>query len=142
MEGKNIDSSNNNLEIPKYMIINNMKYAFKTNLANEKYSYRCYHRKYKVILTIDKNNIKKLIENQEGNDNIEIQYKLNNKEHTCPNIIKTENVNNIKTELHSIDLAKQLINNSLEKGLNWHLSNLKDNGIILTKVNVKNYYKN
>lgn len=61
---------------------------------------------------------------------------MNNKEHIFQNNIKTEKDTNIKTEIQSIDLAKQLINNSLEKGLNWHLSNLKDNGIILTKVYV------
>lgn len=49
MEEIDIESSNSNLEIPKYMTINNMKYAFKTTLANDNNSYRCYHRKYKFI---------------------------------------------------------------------------------------------
>ena len=50
---------------PKYMVINNIKYAFKKKLTNDRYSYRCYHIKCKVLLTIDKANIIKIIENKE-----------------------------------------------------------------------------
>ena len=134
---ENNEDKEMDIEIPKYLTINDIKYSFKSALANDRFSYRCYHRKCKVLITIDKTNIIKILKNNNDN-NLEIQYKTNDQKHICQDVIKTEKVNNIKTETESIELAKQFINQSLEKPLNWHLSNLKENGIILSKFQVKN----
>ena len=134
---ENNEDKKMDIEIPKYLTINDIKYSFKSALAKDRFSYRCYHRKCKVLITIDKTNIIKILNNNNEN-NLEIQYKTNDQKHICQDIIKTEKVNNIKTETKSIELAKQFINQSLEKPLNWHLSNLKENGILLSKFQVKN----
>lgn len=105
------------INIPNYLTINNFMYSFKRVLANEKYSYRCYHRNCKVLLTIDKNNLLKIINNTNKENHETIEYNDNGKEHTCLKNSKVEEVKNIKTEAQSLDLAKSMINNQLEKPL-------------------------
>ena len=122
------------IDISNYLPINNFQYSFKRKLAKEKYSYLCYHWNCKVLITIDKNNLLKIISNQNKESEETILLINNGKDHTC---IKNsiEEVKNIKTEAHNIDLDKNLINNKFEKSLLWHISNLKS--LILTKIQIK-----
>ena len=47
--------------IPSSIILQNKKYTFKTALANQKqFIYRCFHRKCKGQITIDKENLMKI----------------------------------------------------------------------------------
>ena len=63
-----------NLKIPNYIIIGKYKYTFKRKLVDEKYSYQCYHRSCKVLVTINKENLIKMINNNnsDSNETIEI----------------------------------------------------------------------
>ena len=78
------DSNKNNKspDIPKYLNIGDYKYSFKEYLVNDRYSYRCFHRACKVLITINKENLLKIIiKNDQKNERIE--YSTNNTEHSC-----------------------------------------------------------
>ena len=81
METSN-DSKQDDINIPNYLLIGEYKYSFKKNLTNNKFSYRCFHRNCKVLITIDKINLLK-INNNKNNENNTIEYFTNNKEHIC-----------------------------------------------------------
>ena len=47
---------NTELDIPKIINIDNVKYSYKCKLAKKQFSYRFFHRACKVLLTINKEN--------------------------------------------------------------------------------------
>ena len=49
-------------KIPNYITINEFKYSYKCPLKNNFFSFRCFHRACKVLLTIDKENLQKIEE--------------------------------------------------------------------------------
>ena len=49
-------------KIKNYININEFKYSYKCPLKNKFFSFRCFHRACKVLLTIEKGNIKKIEE--------------------------------------------------------------------------------
>ncbi len=55
------NSNLSNLEIPSKIIIDNFKYSFKSELKNQQYSYRCYHRSCIVLIKINKENLLKIM---------------------------------------------------------------------------------
>ena len=130
-------SKNSNFEAPKYLTINEYKYSLKGELKNEIYSYRCFHRKCGVLLSIDKKELNKIIENPGSGESI--KFISNKKLHNCGKELITEAINNIKTETKSIDLAIKLINNQIDMPLSWHIENLKKNNLIFTKAQIKNF---
>ena len=54
-------------------------------------SYRCFHRKCGVLLSIDKKELNKIIENPESGDSI--KFISNKKEHICGKEIISETIN-------------------------------------------------
>ena len=76
------NSNLSNLEIPSKIIIDNFQYSFKSELKNQQYSYRCYHRSFKVLITINKENLLKIM-NKGNKENEKIEYNINKKEHSC-----------------------------------------------------------
>ena len=131
---ENIENTDyNKKDIPKYIIIKEYKYSFKNELKNGNYSYRCYHRNCKVLITINKENLDKI-----KNDN-KFEYTTNNKEHSC-NLNKPiiEDINNVNTENEIINLATDLIKNQIDRSLTWHIENLNNNNIFLSKIKIKN----
>ena len=48
-------------EIPKSIKIGNFQYSFKQRLANNNFSCRCKSRKCRVLITIDADNLRKII---------------------------------------------------------------------------------
>lgn len=127
-----------NLKIPNYIIIGKYKYTFKRKLVDEKYSYRCYHRSCKVLVTINKENLIKMINNNNSDSNETIEYTDNGKEHNCLKPTKTEEIKNIKTDIQTLELAKDLINQNIDKPVSWHINNFKNNNLIFTKFQIKN----
>ena len=69
--------------IPGSIIILDKKYIFKTGLANQKqFIYHFIHRKCKGQITIDKDNLLKILTNDKGT-NENIQYIKGKNEHIC-----------------------------------------------------------
>ena len=130
-------NDNNKFDIPKYIIIKEYKYSFKNELKNGNYSYRCYHRNCKVLITINKENLDKIKRN--NNLDHKFEYTTNNKEHSCnPTKPIIEDVNNVSTENETINLATDLIKNQIDRSLTWHIENLNNNNIYLRKIKIKN----
>ena len=68
-------------EIPQSIYIDSFSYSYKETKKNGEYSYRCKVRKCGVIISIDKNNLEKIIK---GEQNTKIEYKkVSNKDHIC-----------------------------------------------------------
>ena len=68
-------------DIPKSIQIENYNYNFKQKKANNFYAYRCKHRKCGVLISIDENNLLKII-NKKPNETIEYE-KTSKKDHDC-----------------------------------------------------------
>ena len=132
----------NNKDIPKFLTINNFKYSFKCLLTNSQYSYRCYHRACKVFITIQKDQIDKILNKGNISNEEDIEYKTNKKEHTCQSIIKTTKLSEINTEKEEDELINKLIKNNLDKPCSWHQQNLLNNGIQISKIKIKNKLQN
>ena len=102
-------------EIPQSIYINSFSYSYKETKKNDEYSYRCKVRKCGVIISIDKNNLEKIIKRE---PNTKIEYKkVSNRDHICNknNIITSSN--NVQSSNHLNDLAENLIRQNLEKSL-------------------------
>lgn len=79
------DNKNFEFKITKYININVFTYSYKGHLKSEIYSFRFYHKKYKVFFTVNKINILKISNKKENNI---IEYSTNNRIHTS---IKSKN---------------------------------------------------
>ena len=66
------------------------------------------------------------------------KYTDNGKEHNCLKPTKTEEIKNIKTDIQTLELAKDLINQNIDKPVSWHINNFKNNNLIFTKFQIKN----
>ena len=90
----------------------------------------------KVLITINIENWDKIKRNN-NNDN-KFEYTTNNKEHSC-NLNKPiiEDINNVNTENEIINLATDLIKNQIDRSLTWHIENLNNNNIFLSKIKIK-----
>ena len=123
-------------DIPKHITIKEITYSFKEKKANYNNAYRCIHRKCGVIINIDENNLKKIINKTEEG---KIEYtKVSSKEHSC-NINKEEiDIKDIQSGKEALLLGTELIKNNLDKTLEWHALNLKNNNIIISKIQIKN----
>ena len=122
-------------EIPQSIYIDSFSYSYKETKKNGEYSYRCKVRKCGVIISIDKNNLEKIIK---GEQNTKIEYKkVSNKDHICNknNIITSSN--NVQSSNHLNDLAENLIRQNLEKSLLWHHENLKNNNLNMSQNQIK-----
>ena len=134
-----MEEKNNKLD--KVKIHNYINIKEFSPLKKRLFSFRYYHRSYKVLLTIDKNNLKKL--ECKKDDNQQVDYSTNNREHTC---MKNKNLfaessNNKITNNDEIELATNIIKNQLDKTLIWHIQNLENN-IHLTKTKIENILQN
>ena len=68
-------------DIPKSLTIGDYEYSFKQKKSNKNYAYRCRNRKCGVIISINENNLLKIIKNNIIED---IEYQIvSKKEHTC-----------------------------------------------------------
>ena len=122
-------------DIPKSLTIGVYEYSFKQKKSNKNYAYRCRNRKCGVIISINENNLLKIIKNNIIED---IEYQIvSKKEHTCNK--NTEIISNkfINTNSDMYQLAPDLIKNNIDKTLEWHEQNLKDNNITITKNQIK-----
>lgn len=124
------------LDAPRDINIKEYKYTFKKELKNESFSYRCIHRKCQALISMSKSEIKKIINKKD--DNIKITY-TNTHNLDVHKIIlyKIESKDNITIEKNNYDLAKNLIKSSLNKPLQWHITNLKNNEFNLSKNQIK-----
>ena len=66
-------------------------------MANDHYSYRCFHRVCKVLFTINKGNLEIIIHKKEKPENTKITYNTKNKQNTYTKNIKNTNFLNITT---------------------------------------------
>ena len=123
------------LEIPNSIIIDGYQMKFKNTLANDNLSYRCIHRTCKTLLTISKEDVRKISIKEEIN---KIKYSIN-KEHTCTNttINKEINSNDCLTDTELYAKAKQLIDLNLDKSLNCHMQNLNENSINIKRKTIE-----
>ena len=62
------------LEIPNSIIIENYEMKFKNNSVNNNFSYRCNHLTCKTLLTISKEDVRKISTKEENN---KIKYSFN-----------------------------------------------------------------
>ena len=105
-------------EIPKALKIGNFQYSFKQRLANNNFSYRCKARKCGVLITIDADNLKKIINNSLIG---ELEYKtVSKKEHTCDKPTNKIELSNVKTGTEMMKLTEQLIKQNIDKSMSWH----------------------
>ena len=112
-------------------------YTFKKELKGDKFSYRCLHRKYPVLLTITKIKINKQMNKQISED---VKIEITNQHNMALHKNKTNTIINhqkITLSQPNNQLAKTLINSSIEKPLEWHITNLQANHIHLNKNKVK-----
>ena len=122
-------------EIPKALKLGNFQYSFKQRLANNNFSYRCKSRIFGVLITIDSNNLRKIINNASIG---EIEYKaVSKKEHICDKSTNKIELSNVQTGTEMMKLAEQLIKQNLDKSMSWHYNNLIKNQINLSKNQVK-----
>ena len=127
-------------EIPKSKKIGNFQYSFKQRLANNNFSYRCKSRKCGVLITIDADNLKKIINNSLIG---ELEYKtVSKKEHTCDKPTNKIELSNVQTGTEMMKLAEQLIKQNLDKSMSWHYNNLIKNQIDISKNQVKRILEN
>ena len=68
--------------------------------------------------------------------NIEYQ-KVSKKEHTCDINDKSINIKEVKTSSEDYTLATDIIKNNLDKTLEWHIQNLQNNKISITRNQIK-----
>ena len=122
-----------NLGVPKEINIGEFKYTFKKPLKGEKFSYRCFYRKCPVLLTITRTEINKIM-NKTSSEGIKLEYinehHMNIHKNTKTGIVNIKDV----TLSQSINqLVETLIISSIDKPLEWHITNLEANHITLTK---------
>ena len=132
-----------NLGVPKEITIGQYKYTFKKQLKGEKFSYRCFHRKCPVLLTITRNEINKIMNNT-SSEGIKIEC-INDHNMNIHKNIKTDiiNTNEVTLSQTNNNIAETLIISSIDKPLEWHITNLEANHIELTKNQIKYLlYKN
>ena len=128
-------SEDNVFKPPRNLEIGGYKYSYKDQLINDYYTYRCTHRnKCKIVIKISKTELK------EYNNNVqeEIKFEITSKEkiHTCSEkIIKVEKSKEVIDKKKA--LASALIMASINKSLSFHISNLKNNNIYLSKNQTK-----
>ena len=68
--------------------------------------------------------------------NIEYQ-KVSKKEHTCDINDQSINIKEVKTSSEDYTLATDIIKNNLDKTLEWHIQNLQNNKIAITRNQIK-----
>ena len=129
---------NTELDIPKIINIDNVKYSYKCKLAKKQFSYRCFHRACKVLLTINKENLQKIIYKKDYPKDVEITYKTNNKEHSCFKAIKHTTLLIITTNKEEEEIIISLIKKNLDKSISWHQNNFKNNAIEISFNRIKN----
>ena len=97
-------------------------------MVNDNISYRTIHWTCKTLLTISKEDVRKISKKEENNN---IKYSIN-KEHTCTatKINKEINSSDCVTDTELYAKAKQIIVINLDKLLNWHIKNLIDKTLI------------
>ena len=127
-------------EIPKSIKIENFQYSFKQRLANNNFSYRCKSRKCGVLITIDADNLRKIINNSSIG---ELEYKtVSKKEHICDKPTNKIELSSVQTDTEMMILAGQLVKQNLDKSLSWHYNNLIKNQINISKNQVKRILEN
>ena len=130
-------SRSNKFGVPNKLIIDGYYYNFKDSLKNNRFSYRCRCKKCATHLTIEKNELDKILY---GGSN-EITYYLN-REHICGD--GNENTNNTSKKIVKLtdrDIylkGKQTVLNSVNKPLYWHVKNIKDSGFNLSVEQILN----
>ena len=122
-------------DLPKYLTLGEYTYTFKAKKVNYNYAYRCKNRKCGVIININEENIVKILK-KEKNTKIEYQ-KVSSKEHSCDKNDKSINIKDVNTSSEDYALASDIIKNNLDKSLEWHIQNLQNNRIILTRNQIK-----
>ena len=127
-------------EIPKSIKIGNFQYSFKQRLANNNFSYRCKSRKCGVLITIDADNLRKIINNSSIG---ELEFKtVSKKEHICDKPTNKIELSSVQTDTEMMILAEQLVKQNLDKSLSWHYNNLIKNQINISKNQVKRILEN
>ncbi len=114
--------------VPSSLTISGYKYTFKTSKKNEnEFIYRCQCRACKAQITINKDNILKILSNAniENISLIKGKHELSCKKNEVINV-KADNIN---TEEKEKILARELILQNLNEPLTFHLNNLKNNNI-------------
>ena len=123
-------------QLPKHIILGEYTYVFKDKKVNYNYAYRWRNRKCGVIININEDNLRKIINKSIG---VKIEYqKVSKKNHTCNLNNQQINSNEVLITKDSIILGTDLIKKNLDKSLEWHILNLKNNNIILTRNQIKN----
>lgn len=122
-------------EIPKKITLDDYEYVYKGKKTRYNYAYRCSNRKCGVHINLDEINVKKIIQ-KENASNI-IYTIVSNKEHNCKSNIRETSPDNVKNKDNDLQLAEDLIKNNLEKTIEWHIINLKNNNIILKTNQIK-----
>ena len=75
--------ANQNIFSPRHLKLNNRIYTYKDVLINDFFTYRCkYRTKCNVVIKINKDNIKKYIDDP-NNEDIEYTYASKNENHKC-----------------------------------------------------------
>ena len=105
MSDKEKKTKANTLDNPNSICIKGYEMKFKDTLSNDYLSYRCLHRKCGTLLTIFKEELKKL---SKEDPNIKIKYTIN-KEHSCSNT-KINKETNIKECITDTQLYKNAKN--------------------------------
>ena len=109
-------------DIPHSIQIDNYQYSFKQIKANNKFAYRCKVRRCGVIISIDAENLCKIInEINEGN----FEYdKISKKEHICDKNTCIIEKSKVQSNTTMLELVEKLINQNLDKSKLWHYNNL------------------
>lgn len=138
MEPENIKTKYHQLGVPQELIFQNYTYKFKKELINSILSYRCMHRKCNASLKISIENAKKIY-SKKDEELSSIQFTLVGEHSNHPSENKIEDKSNsIKTEKELLDLAKKLIKNKLKQPLSFHIQNLDNNKINISRNKIKN----
>ena len=106
-------------------------------LINDNYSYRCVHRKCPVLMAISKSELSKLNFNTNGLE-INVVYINEHNLNAHKNIKAVKENSNIFNVIKSNkDLCSELIEGSINKPLEWHITNIQNNNINFTKNQMK-----
>lgn len=92
-------------DIPHSIKIGHFEYTFKQRKANKKFAYRCKVRRCGVIISIDAENLSKLINNiNEGN----FEYdKISKKDHVCDKNTCIIEKNKVQSNTTMLELAEK-----------------------------------
>ena len=131
------------LGVPGSIVIGDYTYTFKEQQKTDHniFTYRCQKYSCRVPINITRDNLNKII--NKNNNNNDIEYVLK-KEHKCKseNEKKTESINNCDTEEEIIKKAKSIIRLNPLKSLTYQQDKLHENYIFLEDVKTNQIIRN